>query len=161
VNKKLLVVLVAALALVSFAATAAKTKVFEFPQAGFRLSWSPGVAMQQREGKEDLLFEGSFGSIKLKAIVRKGAQLPAVQHEYRLMSYFAGQWTKTEEACRGTGWTGCESWSWHSESGDRAGVGEVGYGPGGTYIFVLSAPLGSFKQARPAMRLVQQSIQLF
>lgn len=157
----MLIVSFGVLALVAFGAAAAKTKVFEYPEAGFRLSWTPGAKLEQREGKKDLIFEGSRGPVQLKVIVRKGERLPAVQHEYRLMSYFAGHWTKAEAACRGTGWEECESWNWDAESGDRAGIGEVGYGPGGTYIFVLSAPESSFKQHRPKMRLVQQSIELF
>jgi hypothetical protein len=40
-------------------------------------------------------------------------------------------------------------------------VGESGFGPGGTYIVVLSAPKSTFKQQRPQMRVVQQSVQLF
>jgi hypothetical protein len=157
----MIIVVVAALALVSVGAAAAKTKVFEFTDAGFRLSWSKGVKIKQREGNKDLIYEGSHGAVQLKVIVRKGERLPEAQHEFRLMSYFAGHWAKAEADCRGTGWDGCTSWNWDSESGDRAGVGEVGYGPGGTYIFVLSAPEASFKQHRPKMRIVQQSVQLF
>jgi len=157
----MLIVVVGALALVSVGAAAAKTKVFEFPEAGFRLTWDKGMTIAQREGKKDLIFEGARGAVQLKVIVRKGERLPEAQHEFRLMSYFAGHWTRSEETCRGTGWDGCESWTWDSESGNRAGIGEVGYGPGGTYIFVFSAPEATFKQDRPKMRVVQQSVQLF
>jgi hypothetical protein len=149
------------LALVSFGAAAAKTKVFEYTDAGFRLTWHKLVKITERTGDKDLIFEGSHGSIKLTAIVRKGPRIPASQHHFRLMSYFAGQWAMAEDDCRGTGWDECEPWTWQAESGDRTGLGEAGYGPNGTYIFVLSAPKGSFKAKRPAMRVVQHSIQLF
>jgi len=161
VKTRMLIVVVGALALVSAGAYAAKTKLFEFPEAGFKLTWQKGVKIKQHTGNKDLIFEGARGPVKLKVIVRKGERLPEAQHEFRLMSYFAGHWTRAEADCRGAGWDGCSSWNWDSESGDRAGVGEVGYGPGGTYIFVLSAPESSFKQHRPKMRLVQQSVQLF
>ena len=102
-----------------------------------------------------------MATIKVKVVVRKGEQVPAAQHRFRLMSYFPGEWNKAEEECRGAGWMSCESWSWDAESGKEKGIAQVGYGPGGTYIFVLSSKKSNFKAHRPAMRLIQESIQLF
>ncbi len=100
-------------------------------------------------------------AIKIKVVVRKGEQISAAHHRFRLISYFPGEWEKAEEECRGAGWTACESWNWDAESGKEKGIAQVGYGPGGTYIFVLSSKKSDFKAHRPAVRRIQESIQLF
>lgn len=151
-------------AVVALAATAGasakKNKTFVFDEVGLELTWSRGAGLELTRPGDDVLIEGSRGGVRLKVVIRPGERLPEVQHEYRLMSYFPGEWTKTPDACRGVGWDGCSSWSHVAEgTGDR-GLGMVGYGPGGTYMVVLSASEKRFRDLRPTMRSVQQSVIL-
>ncbi|HUT78734.1 MAG TPA: hypothetical protein VM285_13650, partial [Polyangia bacterium] len=108
----------------------------------------------------DLVVEGTFRGITLKAVVRRGEHLPESQQQFRLMSYFPGEWNQTPDDCRGRGWDKCGSWSWIAErSGDR-GLGMAGYGPGGTYLVVLSSAATDFERLRPGMRAIQSSMRL-
>jgi len=143
------------------AAAAGATAVFEYADLGLRLTWDAGARIDRADGNEDVVLSGTKGGVRLEAVVRRGERLPAAQHRYRLMSYFPGEWAKTGEECRGKGWDGCESWTWKSESGGLEGLGMVGWGPGGTYILVLSAKESRFRDLRPAMRAVQDSLELF
>ena len=145
----------------SAAAFAAKSVMYDNQGLGLKFSWSKGSGITSTEDTAEIILDGVSGAIKVKVVVRKGEQVPAAQHRFRLMSYFPGEWNKTEEECRGAGWTACESWTWDAESGKDKGLAQVGYGPGGTYIFVLSAKKTKFKAHRPAMRKIQESIQLF
>jgi len=142
-------------------AVAGPTKVYEFAESGIRFSWGKGVKISQREAGSDALFEGHRGSVELKLIFRKGERLGPATHQYRLMSYFAGEWTNSGEFCRGKGWEQCTSWKFDSERGDRRGFAEAGYGPGGTYLIVLTAPVAKYADARLSMRLLQESLELF
>jgi hypothetical protein len=152
----------AALVLLAAAvAVAGPTKVYEFVDAGIRFSWGKGIKISQRSAGSDVLFEGQRGSVELKVIFRKGERLGESTHQFRLMSYFAGEWTNSGEFCRGKGWEGCSSWKFDAEGGKRRGFGEAGHGPGGTYLIVLTAPTAKYTDARLSMRLLQESIELF
>lgn len=145
----------------SAAAFAAKNVMYENQGLGLKFSWIDGSEVKSLTDTADVILDGVNGAIKLKVVVRKGEQVPAAHHRYRLISYLPGEWEKAEEECRGTGWSTCESWTWDAESGKERGIAQVGYGPGGTYIFVLSSKKSDFKAHRPAMRKIQESIQLF
>ncbi len=145
----------------SAAAFAAKSVMYENQELGLKFLWSNGSKIASMQDTVDVILDGVGGATKIKVVVRKGEQVPAAQHRYRLMSYFPGEWEKTEEECRGAGWIACESWTWDAETGKDKGIAQVGYGPGGTYIFVLSSKKSNFKAHRPAMRKIQESIQLF
>jgi hypothetical protein len=150
----------AALVVVSGTAVAGKA-VFERADLGIRFDWSGGSAIKVTESASDVILDGTRGAVTFRTVVRKGERVPEPQHHFRLVSYFAGEWQKAEEDCRGAGWDACAAWTWISEPGDREGLGMVGYGPGGTYVVVMHAPIGSFKTHRPAIRRVQESLQLF
>ena len=131
------------------------------PRLVVRFSLKKGVKVKASQAAKDHILEATQGKVKLEVIVRKGERIGEAQHEFRLISYFAGEWQMAEEECRGAGWDGCRSWKWGSSDGERKGLGMVGYGPGGTYIFVLHGPVGSFKKDRASMRAIQESVQLF
>ncbi len=145
----------------SAAAFAAKSVMYENQELRLKFSWSKESEIKSTVDIADVILDGVNDEIKIKIVVRKGEQVPAAQHRFRLMSYFPGEWNKAEEECRGAGWMACESWTWNAESGKEKGIAQVGYGPGGTYIFVFSAKKSNFKARRPAMRKIQESIQLF
>ena len=145
----------------SAAAFAAKSVMYENQELRLKFSWSKESEIKSTVDTADVILDGASGAIKIKVVVREGQQVPAAQHRFRLMSYFPGEWNKAEEGCRGAGWSACESWTWDAESGKEKGIAQVGYGPGGTYIFVLSSKKSDFKTRRPVMRKIQESIQLF
>jgi len=161
ISRTSLAAVAAAVALFAGSALAAKAVVYENAELGIRFSLKKGVGVDASTAALDHILEAAQGKVRLKVIVRKGERIPEAQHQFRLMSYFAGEWQMAEEECRGTGWGGCRSWNWDSEDGKRKGLGMVGYGPGGTYIVVLHGPSGSFKKDRASMRAVQESVQLF
>ncbi len=161
ITKRVLLVLVGACLLVAGSAFAAKGKLYENKDLGVRMTLKNGVKVTVSDGGSDRVIEATQGKIKVKVVVRKGEKLPAAQHHFRLMSYFAGEWQMAEDDCRGIGWNECSPWNWDAEGGDRKGLGMVGYGPGGTYIVVVHGPAKSFKSVRPSMRAIQESIELF
>lgn len=140
---------------------AATIKTYDNAQLRLRFDWPTPGSIRVVAGDHDTVLEGSAGGIDVKIVVRPGERIPEAQHQFRLMSYFAGAWEKDFEECRGTGWDGCSSWHFTSESGKTTGVAEVGFGPGGTYILVLTAPTASFHALRPKMRTVEQSVVLY
>jgi hypothetical protein len=140
---------------------AAPKKTYDNARLRLRFDWPTPDSIRVVEGDHDTVIEGSAGGIDLKIIVRPGERIKEAQHQFRLVSYFAGAWEKDSDECRGTGWDGCSSWSFTAESGRAAGVAEVGFGPGGTYILVLTAPAASFRALRPKMRAVEQSAVLY
>jgi hypothetical protein len=142
-------------------AVAGPTKLYEFTDAGIRFSWGKGVKFSERAAGSDVLIEGRRGAVEVKVIFRKGEQLAGSTHQFRLMSYFAGEWNNSGEFCRGKGWESCTSWKFDAERGDRKGLAEAGYGPGGTYLIVLTAPTKKYADARLSMRLLQESLELF
>lgn len=142
-------------------AVAGPTKVYELADAGVRFSWAKGVKVAERAAGSDALFEGSHGAVELRVIFRKGERLEQSTHQFRLMSYFAGEWTNSGESCRGKGWEDCTSWKYDGESGKRRGFAEAGYGPGGTYLVVLTTPNSKYENTRLSMRLLQESLELF
>lgn len=150
-----------AVSLVAGSAMAAKLVLYENTDLGLKISLPRGVAVETAAAGDDQSVVASPGKMKLKIVVRKGERIPQSQHQFRLMSYFAGEWQMAEEECRGGGWETCRSWNWDSEDGSRKGVAMVGYGPGGTYIVVLHGPVASFKVDRRVMRTIQDSLQLF
>lgn len=142
-------------------AVAGPTKLYEFADAGIRFSWGKGVKISQRAAGSDTLFEGRSGAVELKVVFRPGERLAPTTHQFRLMSYFAGEWNNSGEFCRGKGWEDCTSWKFDAERGGRKGFGETGYGPAGTYLVVLTAPTAKYADARLTMRLLQESLELF
>ena len=161
--KSKLVVLVMAAMLLAMAGAlyAAPKKVFYNAQLRLSFGWPTPSAIRVVSGEHDTVLEGEASGISIKLVIRPGERIPETQHQFRLMSYFAGAWEKDDDGCRGTGWDGCASWHFAAESGKTAGVAEVGFGPGGTYMLVLSAPTGSFHELRPKMRAVEQSLVLY
>jgi hypothetical protein len=161
--KRKLVVLVMAAMLLAMAGAlfAAPKKVFDNAQLRLRFDWSTPGSIRVVPGDSDTAIDGSANGIDLKIVVRPGERIPETQHQFRLMSYFAGAWEKDDDECRGSGWDGCASWHFEAESGKTAGVAEVGFGPGGTYMLVLTAPTGSFHDLRPKMREVEKSLVLY
>jgi hypothetical protein len=152
------VAIAVAIALLCAAALGA-AKVHEFKDLGLRLAWD--TAVKARPAGGDVVVEGGKGGVSLKIVVRKGERLGRDTHEFRLVSYFPGEWKRIQEDCRGKGWDGCDAWTWKSERGGLAGIGMAGYGPSGTYFVVLSFPGARFDELRPAARVVQESIELF
>jgi hypothetical protein len=142
-------------------AVAGPTKVYELAEAGIRFSWGKGVKIDQRAAGSDTLFTGHRGPVELKVIFRPGERLGSATHQFRLMSYFAGEWNNSGESCRGEGWEQCSSWKFEAERGDRRGFAETGYGPRGTYLIVLTTPTAKYDSTRLSMRLLQESLQLF
>jgi hypothetical protein len=140
---------------------AAPKKTYDNARLRLRFEWSAPDAIRVVAGDHDTVLEGSADGIDLKIIVRPGERIPEAQHQFRLMSYFAGAWEKDADECRGTGWDGCAAWHFESESGKTKGVAEVGFGPGGTYMLVLTSAAGSFQERRPKMRAVEQSVVLY
>jgi hypothetical protein len=143
------------------ALSAAPKKVYDNAQLRLRFEWPTPSSIKVVPGDHDTVLEGSANGISVKIVVRPGEQIPETQHQFRLMSYFAGAWEKDDDGCRGTGWDGCASWHFTAESGKTAGVAEVGFGPGGTYLLVLTAKAESFRDLRPKMREVEQSLVLY
>jgi len=141
--------------------SAAANKLYDNAQLRLKFEWSTPGAIKVVPGDHDTVLNASANGIDLKIIVRPGERIPETQHQFRLMSYFAGAWEKDDDECRGAGWDGCASWHFEAESGKTAGVAEVGFGPGGTYMLVLTAPTGSFRDLRPKMRAVEQSLVLY
>ncbi len=160
-KSRFVVATVLAAALAAGGALAAKTCLYHYDDEGFSFEWAGGADVDRREASEDVIFEGSHRQVKLTAVVRAGERLPEASHEFRLMSYFPGEWKQVPAACRGSGWESCSSWSYEAEGSGDEGLGMVGYGPKGTYIFVLTAPAEKFRDRRPAMRAVQDSLKLF
>jgi hypothetical protein len=151
---------VAVVSLVALGAAATKAHEFVFEEAGLAFTWDKAAKPTLRHAGEDLVVEGSYGGIALNAVVRKGERIPEAQHQFRLMSYFSGEWRQTPDDCRGLGWDGCNSWAWTAErTGDR-GLGMAGFGPGGTYLVVLSCAGSDFERLRPAMRQIQSGLRL-
>ena len=142
-------------------AVAGPTKVYEFAESGVRFSWGKGVKVSERAAGSDVLLEGKHGSVELKVVFRKGERLGSATHQFRLMSYFAGEWTNSGEFCRGKGWEECSSWKFTAERGDLRGFAEAGHGPGGTYLIVLTTPTAKYDKTRLSMRLLQESLELF
>jgi hypothetical protein len=137
----------------------AAAKVHEFKDVGLRLAWD--AAVKARPAGDDVVVDGGRGGVSLKIVVRKGERLRRDTHEFRLVSYFPGEWKRIQEDCRGKGWDGCDAWTWSSERGGSKGVGMAGYGPSGTYFVVLSFPAARFDALRPLARAVEDSIELF
>jgi hypothetical protein len=161
-KRKLLVWAIAMMLLpVAGALSAAPKKVYDNATLRLRFDWPTPGAIRVVQGDHDVVLEGSMGGIDIEFVVRPGERIPETQHQFRLMSYFAGAWEKDADECRGTGWDGCAAWHFASESGKTAGVAEVGFGPGGTYLLVLTAPTETFHALRPKMRAVQQSVVLY
>jgi hypothetical protein len=153
-------VLAVLLSLVAFGAAAAKAHEFFYGEAGLGFSWDGAAKPGLRRAGEDLVIEGSRGGITLKVVVRSGERLPEAQHRFRLMSYFPGEWNRTPDDCRGQGWEKCGSWAWTAERTSDRGLGMAGYGPGGTYLVVLSSAAADFERLRPGMRDIQSSLRL-
>ncbi|MDD5307101.1 MAG: hypothetical protein PHU25_07245 [Deltaproteobacteria bacterium] len=137
----------------------ATSKVHELKDVGLRFAWDTTVNV--RPAGDDVIVEGSRGGVSLKIVVRKGERLGRETHEFRLVSYFPGEWKRVQEDCRGKGWNGCAAWTWRSERGGLAGIGMTGFGPSGTYFVVLSFPGARFDELRPAARAVEETIELF
>ena len=135
--------------------------VYDNTELRLRFEWPTPGSIHVARGDHDITLEGSVGGIDVKLVVRPGERIPETQHQFRLMSYFAGAWEKDDAECRGTGWDGCASWHFASESGKTKGVAEVGFGPGGTYMLVLTSSAGSFQERRPKMRTLEQSVVLY
>ena len=143
------------------ALSAAEKKVYDNAQLRLRFEWPTPAAIRVVSGDHDTVLTGSANGIDIKIVIRPGERIPEAQHQFRLMSYFAGAWEKDSDECRGSGWDGCAAWHFTAESGKTAGVAEVGFGPGGTYLLVLTAPTGSFRDLRPKMRVVEASVVLY
>lgn len=147
--------------LAALGAAAAEVHTLAFEKAGLSLEWDKRARPASRTAGDDIVIEGTHRGIALAVVVRKGERIPKVQHQFRLMSYFPGEWRQTPDDCRGQGWEECSSWSWTAaRTGDR-GLGMAGHGPGGTYLVVLSCKAADFERLRPGMRRIQSSLRLF
>jgi len=161
-KRKLVIWAMAAILLpMAGALSAAPKKVYDNTQLRLRFDWPTPGAIRVVPGDHDTALEGTANGINITVVIRPGERIPETQHQFRLMSYFAGAWEKDADECRGAGWDGCAAWHFEAESGKTQGVAEVGFGPGGTYMLVLTAPTGSFRALRPKMRDVEQSLVLF
>jgi hypothetical protein len=143
------------------ALSAATAKRYDNAQLRLSFDWPSPGAIRVVPGDHDTVLTGSANGIDIKVVVRPSERILEDQHQFRLMSYFAGAWEKDADDCRGAGWDGCAAWHFTAESGKTAGVAEVGFGPGGTYMLVLTAPVGSFHDLRPKMRVVEASVVLY
>jgi hypothetical protein len=141
--------------------SAASKNVYDNAELRLRFDWSTPSSIRIVRGDHDVALEGSAGGVDIKFVIRPGERIPEAQHQFRLMSYFAGAWEKDADECRGAGWDGCAAWHFAAESGKTAGVAEVGFGPGGTYMLVLTSTTGSFRALRPQMRVVEKSVVLY
>jgi hypothetical protein len=94
--------------------------------------------LRRREGKEPVVYPKP----ELEKVLGKTLGVPLFQEQAMQVAMVA-------------------AWHFASESGKTAGVAEVGFGPGGTYLLVLTAPTETFHALRPKMRAVQQSVVLY